>query len=63
MQKINIKEGPKLEDYKAYGSLNNLVYEFLETTKKSIAELEGCTIWMINSTATGGGVAEMLPSQ
>lgn len=63
MQKINIKEGPKLDDYKAYGSLNHLVYEFLDTTKQSIADLKGCTIWMINSTATGGGVAEMLPSQ
>ncbi len=63
MQKINIKEGAKIEDYKAYGSLNNLVDEFLETTKQSVADLKGCTIWMINSTATGGGVAEMLPSQ
>ena len=63
MQKINVKEGAKIEDYKAYGSLKNLVDEFLETTKKSVADLKGCTIWMINSTATGGGVAEMLPSQ
>jgi trehalose synthase len=63
MQKINIKDGPKIEDYKAYGSLFNLVNEFLATTKKSVADLKGCTIWMINSTATGGGVAEMLPSQ
>ena len=63
MQKINVKEGAKIEDYKAYGSLKNLVDEFLETTKQSVADLKGCTIWMINSTATGGGVAEMLPSQ
>ena len=63
MQKINIKDGPKIEDYKAYGSLFNLVNEFLATTKQSVADLKGCTIWMINSTATGGGVAEMLPSQ
>ena len=63
MQKIDIKEGPKIEDYQAYGSLNNLVDEFLVATKQSVADLEGSTIWMINSTATGGGVAEMLPSQ
>lgn len=63
MQKINVKEGPKIDDYKAYGSLKNLVDEFLETTKQSVSDLKGCTIWMINSTATGGGVAEMLPSQ
>lgn len=63
MQKINIKEGAKIEDYKAYGSLKSLVEKFLETTKQSVEDLKGCTIWMINSTATGGGVAEMLPSQ
>lgn len=63
MQKINVKEGAKIEDYKAYGSLKNLVNEFLGTTKHSVEDLKGCTIWMINSTATGGGVAEMLPSQ
>ena len=63
MQKISIKEGAKIDDYKAYGSLKSLVDEFLETTKQSVEDLKGCTIWMINSTATGGGVAEMLPSQ
>jgi trehalose synthase len=63
MQKINIKEGAKINDYKAYGSLKSLVDEFLESTKQSVEDLKGCTIWMINSTATGGGVAEMLPSQ
>lgn len=63
MKKINIKEGAKIEDYKAYGSLTNLVDEFLVATKQSVLDLKGCTIWMINSTATGGGVAEMLPSQ
>ena len=63
MQKINIKEGAKIEDYKAYGSLTHLVELFLTETEKSVADLKGRTIWMINSTATGGGVAEMLPSQ
>ena len=63
MRKINIKEGPKIEDYKAYGSLTNLVSEFLEETEPFVSKLQGCKIWMINSTATGGGVAEMLPSQ
>lgn len=63
MQKIAISEGAKLKDYEAYGSLNHLVHQFLEQTKTSIQSLKGSTIWMINSTATGGGVAEMLPSQ
>ncbi|MBN2158954.1 MAG: glycosyltransferase [Spirochaetes bacterium] len=30
--------------------------------KKIAARLKGRTIWMVNSTARGGGVAEMLPS-
>jgi trehalose synthase len=63
MQKIEINEGAKIEDYKAYASLNNLVEEFLTGTQQPIENLKGRTIWMINSTATGGGVAEMLPSQ
>ncbi len=63
MEKIEIKEGAKIEDYKAYASLNRLVEEFLTGTQQSIEDLKGRTIWMINSTAKGGGVAEMLPSQ
>ena len=63
MQKIQVKPGAKLQDYKAYGSLYSLVLDFLEQSKEAIASIQGSTIWMINSTAIGGGVAEMLPSQ
>jgi trehalose synthase len=63
MQNISISDGATIEDYKSYGSLNHLVEQFLIDTKSSIHDLKGRTIWMINSTATGGGVAEMLPSQ
>ncbi|RDY60828.1 glycosyltransferase [Flagellimonas nanhaiensis] len=63
MQKIKVKPGAKIEDYKAYGSLYTSVLDFLEQSKKHIKTIEGRTIWMINSTAIGGGVAEMLPSQ
>ncbi len=63
MQKIKVKKGAQLADYQAYGSLTNAVREFLQTTQQTAAQLQDCTIWMINSTATGGGVAEMLPSQ
>ncbi len=63
MQKIHVKPGAELDDYKAYGSLYSSVLDFLEKAKKPIASLNGSTIWMINSTAIGGGVAEMLPSQ
>jgi len=63
MQKINVKPGAKLVDYKAYGSLYSSVLDFMEQAKAPIESLKGRTIWMINSTAIGGGVAEMLPSQ
>ena len=63
MQKIKVKPGAKLDDYKAYGSLYSSVLDFIEQSKEPIKALNGFTIWMINSTAIGGGVAEMLPSQ
>ncbi|MEJ2006185.1 MAG: hypothetical protein P8X57_14750, partial [Cyclobacteriaceae bacterium] len=63
MEKINVTPGPRLEDYKAYGSLYHSVLDFIDKAKKPIHQLKGKTIWMINSTAIGGGVAEMLPSQ
>ncbi len=63
MRKIEIKSGPKLEDYQAYSSLRGTVDSFLETVPQYVEKLKGQTIWMINSTATGGGVAEMVPSQ
>lgn len=63
MQQIDIKEGPKLSDYQAYSSLRATVDHYLEVVPAFARQLEGRTIWMVNSTATGGGVAEMLPSQ
>ena len=63
MQKITVKPGAKIDDYKAYGALYSSVLDFLEKAKAPLMALEGRTIWMINSTAIGGGVAEMLPSQ
>jgi trehalose synthase len=38
------------------------VAELRAEAKSVAARLRGRTIWMINSTASGGGVAEMLPS-
>lgn len=63
MQRVIVKPGAKIDDYKAYGSLYALVDKFLIETAQFGEKLEGRTIWMVNSTAIGGGVAEMLPSQ
>ncbi|MEJ2162493.1 MAG: hypothetical protein P8X60_04020 [Robiginitalea sp.] len=63
MQQISIKQGPKIQDYQAYSSLKSTVDSFLQTVPGYADSLKGRTVWMINSTAIGGGVAEMLPSQ
>ena len=63
MQRIEIKKGATLEDYKAYSDLSGLIEVFTKTVTPYVEGLQDCTIWMVNSTATGGGVAEMLPSQ
>ncbi len=63
MRRINIKPGAQIRDYLAYGSLTFMVREFLDETESLTKELETRTVWMINSTAIGGGVAEMVPSQ
>lgn len=63
MQKIDIKRGASFEHYRAYGSLKHMVDDFLSHADSLVGNLQDCTIWMINSTAIGGGVAEMLPSQ
>ena len=63
MQLINIKPGASLNDYKAYSNLRGLIEEFLDEVLPLAEKVGDRTIWMINSTASGGGVAEMLPSQ
>lgn len=63
MKKIEVKPGAQFKDYRAYGALTNTVKDFLDYAQDPAKDLKGCTIWMINSTAIGGGVAEMLPSQ
>ncbi len=63
MQLIEVKDGAKFENYMAYGSLTHAVGAFLKNAQTPVKKLEGSTIWMINSTAIGGGVAEMMPSQ
>lgn len=63
MEKVIVKPGPKLSDYRAYSVLTNLVDNFKGISENLVPIIGDRTIWMINSTAQGGGVAEMLPSQ
>ncbi|MGK7312020.1 MAG: glycosyltransferase [Candidatus Longimicrobiales bacterium M2_2A_002] len=59
---VDIPECPSLSDYEGVAHLAPAV-ERLRARADSVWEhLEGRTVWMVNSTAQGGGVAEMLPT-
>jgi trehalose synthase len=58
---IEVDEHIKLEDYEKITFLSKAVSEMKERAASLLPSLKGRTIWMINSTGQGGGVAEMLP--
>ncbi|HHP7241770.1 MAG TPA: glycosyltransferase [Cyclobacteriaceae bacterium] len=60
MKKVEVKPGPTLNDYESYASLYATVKDFKDASQPLINAMSNRKIWMINSTATGGGVAEML---
>jgi trehalose synthase len=55
-------EAPGLADYAAVAHLSHHVDELEEAARAVRGKLAGRRIWMVNSTARGGGVAEMLPT-
>ncbi len=60
--KVDIPGDMHLDDYEARAHLAPAVRE-LEAEAISVSQhLAGRTVWMVNSTAQGGGVAEMLPT-
>lgn len=61
VQIVDIHEPLKLEDYESYAFLSQAVHELREEARITAPLLKGRTVWMVNSTAQGGGVAEMLP--
>ena len=60
MHQIHIKEGPKTSGYQTCNNLRTMVESVLENIPKYIREFTNRTIWMIHSTAIGGGVANIL---
>jgi trehalose synthase len=56
-----IEEAFKLEHYSSIAHLVSAVRELEAEARALVPQLEGRTVWMVNSTAKGGGVAEMLP--
>jgi trehalose synthase len=53
--------GLTLDDYAADAKFASMVANLRTEAAQLKARLDGRVIWMVNSTATGGGVAEMLP--
>jgi trehalose synthase len=55
-------DGPlTLDDYEAVGHLAPAVRELRHEARALVPALRGRKVWMLSSTAQGGGVAEMLP--
>lgn len=58
---VDIKSGASLDDYAVFASLSQAVHDLRAEAASIVPKLSGRRIWMVNSTAKGGGVAEMLP--
>ncbi len=61
IEEVDIGAKLTLDDYASYAHLANTVAELRSEAGLLAPKLDGRTVWMINSTARGGGVAEMLP--
>lgn len=58
---IDIKDTSSLDNYAEYVELRPSVEALRKEARALVGPLEGRTLWMVNSTAEGGGVAEMMP--
>jgi trehalose synthase len=61
LQRIPIETGRRIADYAALAHLAASVHELQAEAASVLPRLEGRTVWLVSSTARGGGVAEMLP--
>lgn len=61
IEEVDIKESLSLEDYLTIPHLTTYVHDLQIEAKTLLPNLKGRTTWMVNSTAQGGGVAEMMP--
>lgn len=58
---VNIDPRHTLETYERDVHLRQPVKAMKKAVSKHVEALQGQTVWMINSTDSGGGVAEMMP--
>lgn len=61
IETVAVDETITLDDYEAAAHLSEPVRALRAEARTLVPRLEGRTVWMVNSTARGGGVAEMLP--
>ena len=61
IETVEIDEPLGLDDYAEVAHLRQAVESLRERAAELSPRLEGRKVWMVNSTAQGGGVAEMLP--
>jgi len=60
---VNVEATTGLADFASYPHLDPATTQLRSEAARVLEQLQGRTVWMINSTAQGGGVAEMLPKQ
>jgi trehalose synthase len=58
---VELTAGPSLEDHGLVEGQARLIAPFIAAGRELADRLGTSRVWMINSTASGGGVAEMLP--
>ncbi|WP_128292098.1 glycosyltransferase [Afifella aestuarii] len=60
-QLIDSNHHASLSDYERIAHLSNDVRDLRDEAEMLLPKLQGRRVWMVNSTAHGGGVAELLP--
>jgi trehalose synthase len=58
---VDVETDTTLDDYATHASLARPVEDLRAVAEQTADRLQDRTVWMVNSTAQGGGVAEMLP--
>ena len=61
LARVDVRPEHTLDDYAAVAHLAAAAGELKAEAVRLVPRLVGRTVWLVNSTATGGGVAEMLP--
>lgn len=62
LRRVPVVQSHTVDDYAAVAHLAPAVAELHLEARGVVARLAGRTVWMVSSTARGGGVAEMLPT-